>query len=254
MKGIIVKTFILALYLFGFSHVTAQEAKKQLAEAQHYLQEKQYAEAIESYDELLAKGFESEAIYYNMGIAHFELGQFPESILYFEKTLKANPKNKAAQHNLDLANKKIDQEFIRVEAFFLFRWWKNTVMLFNLGTWTFLIFTILLLSLVSFYFYLFAKEAPFNKWGMRVFYPLVFLFFFSLIATWSRYSFRTDQNRAIVLQKTELYSSPDQRSEKRYDLEAGTAIEIIDSLENWYKIQLINKEYGWIADEGFERI
>jgi tetratricopeptide (TPR) repeat protein len=254
MKGIIVKALILLLYFINLSHISAQESKTQFAEAQRQLQQKQYDEAIESYVDLIEKGFNSEALYYNLGIAYFESGQFPESILYFEKALKVNPKNKAAQHNLELANKKIDQEFIRVEAFFLYRWWKNIVMRFNLATWTFIIFTLLLLSVISFYFYLFATDLPIKKWGMRAFYPLLFLFFISLIASWSRYTFRTQHSKAIVLVKIEIYTGPDQRSEKLYDLEAGTAIEIIDSLENWYKVQLINKEYGWIQNEGFERI
>lgn len=232
----------------------AQNKDTSIVNANQLLQQKQYHEAINNYLPLVSEGYESLTLFYNLGIAYFESGQFPESILYFEKALKLDPKNEAAKHNLELANKKIDQEFIALKSFFLYRWWKQIVLKFSLGTWTFLVISTLFLVIASFFFYLFGKDIFYRKWGMRIFYPLCLIFILFMMASWSRYHFRIDQNRAIVLQKIELFNGPDQRSEKMYDLTPGSSFTILDSLDGWYKVELINKEYGWVKDEGFERI
>ena len=89
---------------------------------------------------------------------------------------------------------------------------------------------------------------------MRVFYPFIFFFLVFSIVLNARNQFLNDDSKAILLEENALFEGPDIRSDKLYDLKAGTWFSITDSLDGWLKIELINKENGWMEADGFERI
>lgn len=244
---------VAGLFLFVVTvQINAQEAG--MGQANQLLQNKQYEAASEKYTSLINEGNEGLSLFYNQGIAQYELSNYPLAILYFEKALKLDPNNKAVQHNLGLANKKLDQEFIEVESFFLKRWWNAITLFMGLPAWTILLFVVLFLTLIAFYFYLFGDSPPKRKLGMRSFYPLVLFSFVLLLIVTHRYHLRTDDSQAIILDKVALHEGADARSELLYELRPGTKIKILDSIQGWIKIELINKEVGWMKEEGFERI
>jgi hypothetical protein len=62
-------------------------------------------------------------------------GDIPHAILYFEKSLKLNPGDEDAQHNLDFAKlQTVDQLEIVPELFFI-RWLKGFQKLFSSKIW-----------------------------------------------------------------------------------------------------------------------
>jgi tetratricopeptide (TPR) repeat protein len=248
------KILLLTSLLISCFSISGSAQDATLARAHQLLQNKEYEAAGQQYGQLIEAGYEGLALYYNYAISQYELGNFPEAILFFEKTLKMDPHHRAARHNLDLANKKLDLEFIPVESFFLHRWWKNFVLSLGVPAWTILAFFLLLSAVASFFFYLFGREDHHRKWGMRAFYPALVLFVFLLISAFERYEFRMDDSRAIVLNNVSLHEGPDQRSEQLYELLPGTKIRIIDQLGEWIKVELINREQGWMKEQGFERI
>jgi len=225
-----------------------------ISEGHHLLQNKQFEEARDIYKQLVEGGYESVSLFYNLGIVEFELGHYPEAILFFEKALRIDPKDKNVLHNLNLANKKIDQDFIAIDDFFLKSWWENWVLSLSVGTWLILSFLALLSLLACFYFYQFGKSYQQKKWGMRAFYPMIFVFILIISSNLSRLSFRNSANKAILLESNSLYMGPDSRSEEMYELIPGTKVEILDSLNGWLKIELINKEFGWMEEKGLGRI
>jgi tetratricopeptide (TPR) repeat protein len=247
------KIIILSLiYFLANLNCTAQGSS--ISEGHQYLQSKDYTSAVRIYEKLVNEGYESDALFYNLGIAKYELGAYPEAVLYFEKALKRSPNSKEIRHNLDLANKQLEQDFINVESFFLVRWWKKSVLSFSIGGWTFIVLFTLMMAVIAFYYYLFGRSMVSQRTGMRIFYPLIFLFLIFCVALNARHEFLTDDSKAVLLNENILFAGPDSRSDKLYDLKAGTLFSITDSLDGWLKIELINKETGWMEADGFERI
>ena len=74
-------------------------------------QQKEYSAAVAMYDSIVNEGFAHAETYYNLGNAHFRLGNLGMAILKYEKALKMNPDDEDAQHNLALANKQVIDEF-----------------------------------------------------------------------------------------------------------------------------------------------
>jgi tetratricopeptide (TPR) repeat protein len=67
-----------------------------------YLRE-DFAGAIESYQTVLDAGFESVALHYNLGNAHFKAGDIPRSILAWERARALAPNDPDVLANLALA-------------------------------------------------------------------------------------------------------------------------------------------------------
>jgi len=54
----------------------------------------------------------------------------------------------------------------------------------------------------------------------------------------------TDQGIAIAV--TTLRSGADERAESIEDISEGVKVNILDTIGDWYKVSLMNKEQGWI--------
>lgn len=66
-------------------------------------QEGDFVGAIDAYEAVLAAGFESAALHYNLGNAYFKAGDLGRSILEWERALVRAPGDPDATANLELA-------------------------------------------------------------------------------------------------------------------------------------------------------
>jgi len=51
---------------------------------------------------------------------------------------------------------------------------------------------------------------------------------------------------AICMKDQKLYEAPDDRSEELVDLGPGNKVYILDQIGDWYKVQLRDKDVGWV--------
>ena len=65
-----------------------------------------FPEALENYQSLARSGQTSAALYYNIGNAHYRLGQLGEAILSYERALALEPHHPEAEANLRLVRDK----------------------------------------------------------------------------------------------------------------------------------------------------
>ena len=61
------------------------------------------AEAVQLYESLLARGYGGTALYYNLGNAYLESGDFGQAIANYLRAEEVSPRNQDVKANLDLA-------------------------------------------------------------------------------------------------------------------------------------------------------
>ena len=59
--------------------------------------------AIEKYEEILGLEVHSAEVYFNLGNAHYRLGNVAESVYYFEQAKRLSPEDKTIQNNAAFA-------------------------------------------------------------------------------------------------------------------------------------------------------
>ena len=89
-------------------------------------QAEDYVAAVEAYEAILAGGFESHDLHYNLGNAYFKVGDLGRSILSWERALKLEPGDEDAVANLALAAQLTVDEVEPLPRFWLLSvatWW-----------------------------------------------------------------------------------------------------------------------------------
>ncbi len=89
-------------------------------------QEGDYAAAIEAYEAVLAAGYESADLYYNLGNAHFKAGSLGRAVLEWEKARLRAPGDPDVLANLELARSLTVDEVEPLPRFWLLSalaWW-----------------------------------------------------------------------------------------------------------------------------------
>ncbi len=215
---------------------------------------KKYKNALVIYDSLMNQGYYSKELYYNIGNTYYNLDSLGKAMYYFEKALKLDPANKDIQHNIYLTDRKLDSDIVKLPDFFLNRWWTKFCDVFSLNTWTVFVFFFSIILVLIAFFYWFYNKNEIKSFIKYISLLLVFLIIVSLFAANNVKKRIYNNNSAILIKPDSVFSAPDFRSEKLYDLSPGEKMFILDSLKIWYKAELLNKEKVWIKKRNIKRI
>lgn len=212
----------------------------------------EYAQAIDLYQKVVEEGHgHNPDVNHNLAWAYFKLDSLAESILYFERALKFDPSHSEAKQNLAFANKKLDSLYLDVEDIFIIRWWRMFYLIFSSTMWAFLSIFFLAVAVLLTINKLFGK-GEFVKYSKS---PLIvvffFLFFLSMLAGSQRKSYAKSPDTAIIMKSFVLKSGPDERSDDKAELAKGEKIWIIDQIEDWSKVSIRNKQFGWVKRSNY---
>ena len=216
---------------------------------------KSYSKAIDQYLAILAKGEHSKALYNNLGSSLYQIGNYPKSILYFEKGLKFDPYDISILHNLNLSREQLENDVVQIPEFVLIKAWKYMHTRLSSNTWFAFSLISLFGAVFAFSIWLLHKERQKKKSG---FLGGIILFGLSILLfclSHSQASFRHSHNTAIIMQEAvSLKSAPEEANEPIMTLEPGTKIFFIDEIGEYHKVKLDNGQLGWIPKGSFELI
>ncbi|MXX55520.1 MAG: tetratricopeptide repeat protein [Gemmatimonadetes bacterium] len=102
----------------------AQEAL--FDEGNRLYQEGDFGGAADRYVAVLEGGYESAALYYNLGNAHFRLGEVARAVLNYERAARLDPADEDVQANLALVNQMLQDRIEPLPRFWMlsvFDWW-----------------------------------------------------------------------------------------------------------------------------------
>jgi tetratricopeptide (TPR) repeat protein len=246
------KKILLFFILFQVIPVFAQNNPMQ--KALDAYKSKDFNRALTLYDSLINRGYYSKALYYNLGNTYYNMDSLGKAMLYFEKALKLDPHNKNIQHNIFLTRRKMDSEIVELPDFFLKRWWNGFAGFLSLNAWTFLSLLFTVLYIINMFLYWFYPHNKIKSVIKKLFIPLLFLLVVSLSAGANVKKRIYNNNSTILIKPDSVFIAPDFRSEKMYELNPGEKMYILDSLKDWYKVELLNKEKVWIKKNNFKKI
>ena len=214
-----------------------------------------YANAIELYKSVIAAGYGSPDLYYNLGNACYKQNDFASSILYYEKARKLDPGNEDVNFNLRIANTKITDKIEPIPDLFYKRWYKKLTESLSVDRWSKVGLVFLLLGLLAAVFYIVSKILFIRKAGfwLGIFFVIVSLF--SFLFAWQSYDEVMHRKEAIIFAPTvTIKSSPDEKSIDLFVLHEGAKVELIDNIGTWYEIRIANGSVGWLTASSVEKI
>lgn len=252
MKGKIPLFFLLFLLCSALS-LSAQH--QELQKANELYRQVSFAEAQEAYEALITEGYQSKALFYNLGNTYYRLGQKGKAILNYERALLLAPKDREIRENLAFVKEQLSGEIIALEVFPLIAFWQNMQESFSSATWT-------VVGLLFFW----AGAAGFLGWlllpsrqqKVRGFVlgvlGLALCIIPFLLASGRKASQVASDKAVIVAPAAALYTSPSAGAEVLYPLFEGATVRTVEPLQDWYKVNLANGYQGWVPKASLELV
>jgi len=247
MRGLIVGILVFIAALPGGNAQSANDLW-QLATEQYNSED--YTSATMNYRQI-ERELVSFELYFNLGNCYYQLDSVANSILYFEKAIKQNPRNGQARENLELAIDQREDPISSIDEFFLKKWTNRmSDMLPPLG-WGLVGLIFLWLAV-----WILVKSIRQNTLRLdRIRYGLsITAFLLCLFFGFVAFQNQTDSDYAIVMQSLDVKVAPDVLSATTRTITEGEKVMIIDKLEDFYKVRFVNYEHGWLPKSAIRHI
>ncbi len=216
---------------------------------------KNFEKALDNYEKILDEGYESNALYYNLGNSYYKIGALGKAILNYERALKLNPSDEDARYNLKIANARIIDKINPVPKFFLTEWKDALLDLFSVQTLALIVAVLFALLLLTIFLFRYGKTPSVRKSG----FVLGSIIFVALALALFLYygkaqEIRNDKYGIILAKEVTVRTSPDENAKAAFIIHEGTKILVEDKVGDWVNIKLADGKKGWLKKETFELI
>ncbi len=232
-----------------------------------------YAAAIEAYRRLADAGVADGDLYYNLGNAHYRNNELGEAVLFYQRSLRIQPRNGDAKENLELVRSQLrDKQFVRSENRLLrgVLWPHNNLSVQEMTV--FVSISYLLLCILSIIL-IFGDSPPvvaaYRKVSLvslgrliglslrqDVLVAMAVAFVLLVTSGASLYSKRAaNRSEAVVLgEEVGVFSSPTEDATLQFKIHEGTMVNVRDRRDAWAKITLPGGMSGWVNAESVQSL
>jgi tetratricopeptide (TPR) repeat protein len=214
-----------------------------------------YNQAILAYESVLESHKESADLYFNLGNCYYKLNKVAPAIYNYEKALYLNPTDADIQNNLKFANKMTIDEIKVVPKVGFAHMLHEQMSVFHYDSWAWIAVCfsfVFLACFVGYYFSPYAAKKRLFFVGMCL--GLVFLLL-AIISAVVEKKYATSEHPAIVFaEMASVKSEPKSGAAEVVLLHEGAKVFVLDSLDNWKKIQLTDGTDGWINHDFIKQV
>lgn len=217
--------------------------------------EGKFAEAIDTYKSILDTSVHSSELYFNLGNAHYKLNNIGPSIYYYEKALQLNPNDEEIKNNLSFAQNMTIDAIDKVPEVGFTRIINNIVNTATADTWAKVAITGVILFVLLFLLYHFSYATVRKRIAFIVSVVSLLIAGFSVLMAFQKHRLDNNDNPAIVFaQESKVKADPNQKSEEVFRLHEGTKVQVLETYDDWHKIELSDKSTGWIPSKDIKII
>lgn len=214
-----------------------------------------YEQAISEYESVLATKQHSAELYFNLGNCYYKLNKVAPAIYNYEKALVLNPGDSETENNLKFAQKLQIDEIKVIPTVGFSKIVQDFTSTFHYNTWAWIsvgLSTLFLLFFMGYYFSQITLSKRIFFFGM---FALILLLLIGVSAAISEKNNYENEKPAIVFaESTEVKSEPQKASNTVFTLHEGTKVFVLETLENWRKIQLTDGTEGWIEKRAIKEV
>jgi tetratricopeptide (TPR) repeat protein len=207
-----------------------------------------YHEALENYEQILNNGETSAALYFNLGNTHYKLNNIAPSVYYYEKALQLKPNDEDINNNLEFARNMVIDDIEEVPETGLSKMVNTTISKLGFDGWAWMALVSAFIFAIFFLLYYFSAGTKFK----RLFFGVSILFLIVSIgsvgfAYQQHASIQNSQYAIIFSEEVPVRSEPNLRSDELFLLHEGTKLEVLETFQEWIKLELSNGAQGWIS-------
>jgi len=241
--------------LFSVIGAVANTNQELVDSAVIYFNAKNYDKAIVNYEKIIASGQESAALYYNLGNSYYKAKNLPLAIVNFERAKIIDPTDEDILFNLSLVKTQTVDKIKSIPVFFINDWYNTVTGFMSTNTWAYLSVLAFLLSLALLLLYFFSRSVKIKKitfWTASLF---LLMSFASMASASNEKKINFDTKFAVITNPSvNIKASPDENSTSIFILHSGTKLQVLDQIQEWYKIKIEDGNTGWVKLEDVEKV
>lgn len=255
-RAAIVLLLLLSLFVHSPGIAATEEVPAQrYREGLASYREARYREAMEVFQRLIADGYVSLDLYYNLGNAAYKNGDLGLSVLSYERALVLDPGNADVTHNLNVVRARLRDRIEPIPLLFFLRWWNDLKTASRpeaLFHWSLGFFT--LFAAAAFVFFGIRQVT-----ARRIALVAGVLLLGASVVTLTMSLQRTadiEAHRDAVVMRSEVpvRSAPDATGVESFLIHEGLKVRILDTRDGLYRIRLDDGKTGWIEQSALVRI
>ena len=251
-------TLVLACFATGLMAQETEAPRSQAAiwkSAEEAYSVADYDSAIREYQSLEKSGAVSSSLFYNLGNSFYRKGNIGKAILYYERALKLEPADQDIKHNLEMARVHTLDKIDSVPQFILVEWVKNVRNKLSSNAWAIVSLIFLAISVALLLLYRFGRSISSRRVYFIIAMIMLALTLFSFLFSLGLARQASDTDTAIVVENIgSVKSAPAAGGNSIFVLHEGTKVKILESVEQWSKIEIQDGRQGWIKSSDIEVI
>ncbi len=254
MKNILHTALFVLLASAGLWANESRAPEELFREGTEHYKEGEYEEALSDFLDA-NKDADGFAVNYNIGNAYYKLNQIPQSILYYQRALKYQPANEDLIYNLSLANERIVDKIETLPRTKLNRWWREFKYGVGPDGWGYIALAWSLISALLLFVFFYSRRLGIKRLGFYGGILALALMILSTVFAQSANEFRNTHNSGVIFaDKVDVKGEPREESTIVFVLHAGTVVQLVQQVENWYEVELASGNRGWMKASELEEI
>ncbi|MGX1024379.1 SH3 domain-containing protein [Flavobacterium sp. CS20] len=246
---------IVSILCFALSLSVTAQNDSIFSQANDAYADGNYKEAQRLYQNILKNGQASSELYFNLGNTYYKLEDLANSIYYYEKALKLNPKDKSIQNNLAFAERMRLDQFKRLPDSEVDKTLDDFITTFSIDTWSIIGIVFLCISALCFGVFLLFKRTFVKRLAFGICIAFLLLSGGSFAMAQLQLQRVKSSVYGIIFQEEKaLLEEPNPKSNTLFQLHEGTKIKILDQFRSFYKVELPDGTMGWMTTENVKKI
>ncbi len=214
-----------------------------------------YQEAINAYESIIKGKKESCDLYFNLANSYYKLNQIAPAIYYYEKALLISPNDKDIQNNLKFAKNSTIDDIKEVQKVGFEKILGNFTGLFHYNSWAYISVGLAVLFLLFFIGYYFSHTTL----SKRIFFVGMFIVPILILmavgaAIFEKNLYESERPAIVFAEVVSVKNEPRENATDAFILHEGTKVFVLETVDNWKKIELTDETEGWILSEAIKEL
>jgi tetratricopeptide (TPR) repeat protein len=243
-----ISLFALSLITPPLLQSTSREALAALfVQANTLYQNGDFDSAERLYRQIMEKGADSGALYYNLGNACFKQKKLGEAIYFWEKARRRLPGDPDIRENLELAGLLVVDRIEVPPDPLPLRWLESAIHRLTINQDCWIALVLFVLSNILFAAYLRARSRRSAVYALTLAVGAGSLFMlFGCSLGWKLYEKSSRLEGVIVEQKADVRSGPGSENITVFTVHEGIQVRVRGESSGWYQVSLPNGWSGWL--------
>ena len=214
-----------------------------------------YAEAVTEFENVLKTKKHSAELYFNLANAYYKMNKVAPAVYNFEKALLLAPDDRDIQTNLKFARKMMIDEAEETQNVGFQKFINDFTSVFSYDAWAWISVGLSVTFLLFFIGYYFSGRALRKRIFFIGMFALIFLMGISILsAAFGKERYANEKPAIVFAGIVSIKSEPKKTASDVIILHEGTKVYIIETLDDWKRVQLENGADGWIETSAIKEI